>query len=204
MGGIDDYFTPQHEVDQCLASSITTVFNHFVDNKDSLEQSVDQISLSDVGDIISPADHIEHDLSYLPHSENPEDDLNQRLLHDKPMYARETTNSDLERLREIVESEDCSLPIVSLHPSYFDWQNMNNDDAPYRHAVIVVSIDEDTVEIRDPIKTMFQDANLNEQIPITQFKEVWGQIIDDTLNTSTPKQVMWFEERETDPGQMRL
>lgn len=210
MADFEEYTVSQREPDQCLASAITSVARHFAAESGIGDSPLKDISLSKVGDVIAPRRHVELPVSrVVPHSDHPEDDLNQRLLQGSPIFAEEKTDSNIDFLKKTISDEMKSLPIVTVHPEYFEWQEIHNDDkAVYRHAIVVKRIEEDTVKIWDPIEKMYSNRveTFKQEMSVTELLDFWNKTLNqDPLNTPTPKQVMWFEDRESeDPKQKRL
>ena len=208
MADFEDTAISQHEDDQCLAATLASVMRHYAVERNLENSPLYGISLKKVGKVIAPAPSIEFDVSVIPHSDNPEQNINDTLLSGTTIRAKERMDTDFSVLEEIIENPMKSLPIVTFHPDYFQWQTMNTDDeAPYRHAIVVLEINENEVKFWDPIETMYQNRveNYKTSISKPEFLDLWQKVIDSPLNTPTPKQAMWLEdEGSEDPGQRRL
>lgn len=209
MADFPNYTVSQREADQCLASAVTSIARHFAAERGG-ESPLEDISLSKVGDVIAPQTHVELPVrSVVPHSDHPEDDLNHRLLQGTPVFAVEKTDADLDFLKMLISDDMKSLPIVTVHPDYFEWQGVHNDDkAVYRHAIVVKKIEDGKVKIWDPIEKMYSDRveTYKLETSVAELLDFWNKTLSqDPLNTPTPKQVMWFEDRGSeDPEQKRL
>lgn len=201
MVSIEKVAVYQHEPDQCLAACIATAIRHYAANND-----VDfSPSLSDVTSAISPAPHIQPSP---PHSDHVEDDMNNKLLDDTPLKFRERIDLDFQKVVDIFRSEDCSVPIVSVHPKYLEAQPGINTDgnSPDRHAILITDIGEKTITIWDPIlkqpirnKDSFQNT-----FEKAEFIDFWESVIDGRLSTPAPKEGMWTVETQLEEGQQRL
>ncbi|MFB6144688.1 MAG: hypothetical protein ABEJ98_05245 [Candidatus Nanohaloarchaea archaeon] len=205
MADLEEHMHPQHEVDECLTSCLHGALSHLVEQRDDLSSRLENIGYGDVNQAISPDEHIDPPAYSPPHVDNYCDRLNQRVLKDFSVYAKNTQNNPFDDLEDILSDEDKSLPIVSLHPDYFKWQELHNDGkAHYRHAIVVKELKDDSVVFHAPMQGMYPDAPFKTEMPKTTFKELWADIVDGKIRDPIPKDLTWLEVRDTQPGQTRL
>lgn len=208
MAELENHLRPQHDIDDCLSSCIHGILSHFADESSELESDLENISYSQVNQTITPNKGIEPTIYTPPHVENYDDFLNQRLFKDFSIWVRNSLHNNLDDLREVIEDDNTSLPIISFHPDYFKWQRMNNDNkAHYRHAVVVKEINSQKAIFQDPMAGRFKNISFKLEMPITKFKELWGKIVRDNYSSEddgVANEIIYIEKRETEPGQTRL
>lgn len=213
MADLEDYVKPQHEDDHCLTACLSSIIAHFSTVRNDLSSDAQNIGYSNINQAIKPSKKLARGMNGLgpeiitdeqPHVDKPEDPLNQKVLNNTELYARTKMNADIEDLRKIIADDNCSHPIVSLHPDYFEEIGYTTDGkAHYRHEVMIDSADGEEIHILDPIYKI-ERVSLNQKIPHVMFRELWSSMIDHKLTDPTPNEVMWIEIRDTDPGQQRL
>lgn len=105
--------------------------------------------------------------------------------------------SDIDALQGVLGDDPSSYPIVVLGPNYF-----SGDEIPYRvrgvpetrhHSVVVVRLEEDSVEVYDPLARYKSPQDAPGEwlvtLPRVRFMNVWE-------NEHFPRETFWFTIRE--------
>lgn len=105
------------------------------------------------------------------------------------------SGSRMELLKTIIESDDCSFPIIAVNPEYFEEQNLRyhtSGETEMEHVLVVLGVNEG-VQFFDPYESFMTKS--------THVDEVCNNLSKPTLlrlwdNTVQPRWMVWIERVE--------
>jgi hypothetical protein len=120
---------------------------------------------------------------------NLNDSLERRGYTVQVRFGRD---SDLELLKAKVESDECSFPIISVSPAYFEEQNRRyraTGEYSWEHVLIILDVN-DEVEFFDPYeKFLLKSSNIRDvsnELSKPKLLRYWEK-------TKQPRWVVWIE-----------
>lgn len=181
-------FHAQHEEDACYPTAIKNIL-------DELEARIDKpsanLSLSDIKELG------DYRKGFGVRDEIVRPNLSAELSS-VGLSAEEVTGFDYDDLRQILENENASMPIVELDPGYCDdvtgYRAQASSAQPaFSHTVVVFKINDEEVLFYDPFESFFKRSSRVKEIPYrmnrTRFYELWQGDYD-------PGWTFWIEISE--------
>lgn len=165
-------FQPQITADGCYPTAIKNILDELAEREGHDEMS---LSLSDVNDLCNYREGLYTEEEIIPEALT-------REVSEYGYQAVEASGAemDYERLQQIIDDENSSLPIVELDPSYFDEvENYRVQGEPEStHTVIVFKVNDNKVLYYDPYENFFERSSRIDEAPYTwdktSFYELWS------------------------------
>lgn len=180
-------FQPQITPDGCYPTAIKNILDELADRKDIPDLSLSQ---SDINDLCNYREGLYTEEAIIP-------DALTREVSDYGYQAVEAsgTEMDYDRLQQIIDDENASLPIVELAPRYFEEvENYRVQGVPEAsHTVIVFKVNSNRVLYYDPYENFFEQSSRIDEAPYTwpktDFYELWSGDYDE-------RWTFWIEQRD--------
>lgn len=179
-------FQGQHEEDACYPTAIKNALDSY---EEITGRPSANLSLSDIKEICR------YKRGFGCKEELVQANLNAELNRHR-LEVQEEAGFNYEDLKEILENEAASMPIVELDPKYWEWVDGYSPQAdsaqvPYSHTVLVFKVNSEEVLFHDPFETFFKRSSRVEEVPYRmnriEFYELWQGDYD-------PGWTLWFEE----------
>lgn len=180
-------FQPQITADSCYPTAIKNILDELADRKGISDLSLSQ---SDINDLCNYREGLYTEEAIIP-------DALTREVSDYGYQAVEASGSemDYDRLKQIIDDDNASLPIVELAPRYFeDVENYRVQGEPEAsHTVIVFKVNSDRVLYYDPYENFFEQSSRIDEAPYkwpkTDFYELWSGEFEE-------RWTFWVEKRD--------
>lgn len=165
-------FQPQITADSCYPTAIKNILDDLAERTGHDALSISQ---SNINDLCNYREGMYTEEAIIP-------DALTREISEYGFQAVEASGAemDYDRVQQIIDNDDTSLPIVELAPRYFEEvENYRVQGEPEAsHTVIVFKVNDNQVLYYDPYENFFERSSRIDEAPYkwpkTDFYELWS------------------------------